>query len=167
MLKTAIPISLPTRTRISSLFVSRAPKTICRRRTVQTAFPHSTKLPPPPLLRPVLKRSTVYQLPVDDEESSRLSVWLSLIQGRSTYLGKDIQHVLLKMLIGGNYLGPVKTVLGGSGKRSLLDIGCGSCSFALDMAKEFPEAQIIGCDVAPMQQALAPPNLRIDIVSAF
>jgi len=70
------------------------------------------------------------------------------------------------MLIGGNYLGPVKEVLGSAGKRFVLDVGCGSCSFALDMAKEFPEAQVIGCDVAPMQRALAPPNLRIDIVSA-
>lgn len=84
-----------------------------------------------------------------------------------TYPGKDTQHVLLKMLIGGNYLGPVKQVLGGVGKRSVLDVGCGSGSFVLDMAKEFPNAQIFGCDVAPMQRALAPPNLKIDIVSAF
>ena len=70
------------------------------------------------------------------------------------------------MLIGGNYLGSVKEVLGRVGKRVVLDVGCGSCSFVLDIAKEFPDAQVIGCDVAPMQRALAPPNLRIDIVRA-
>jgi len=85
-----------------------------------------------------------------------------------TYLPrKDTQHVLFKMLIGGNYLGPVKETLGSAGKRSVLDVGCGSCSFVLDIAKEFPDAQVIGCDVAPMQRALAPPNLRIDIVSTW
>jgi methylase of polypeptide subunit release factors len=85
-----------------------------------------------------------------------------------TYLPrKDTQHVLLKMLIGSNYLGPVREILGSARKRSVLDVGCGSCSFVLDMAKEFPDAQVIGCDVAPMQRALAPPNLRIDIVSTW
>lgn len=85
-----------------------------------------------------------------------------------TYLPrKDTQHVLLKMLIGGNFFGPVKEILGSAGKRSVLDVGCGSCSFVLDVAREFPDAQVIGCDVAPMQRALAPPNLRIDIVSIW
>ena len=73
MFKPVTPF-LSIRMRISPLFISRTPRIISRQYAVQTAIPHSTETSPIPPRRSVQKRSTVYQLPVDDEESSRLSV---------------------------------------------------------------------------------------------
>jgi hypothetical protein len=46
-------------------------------------------------------------------------------------LHADNQNALLKMLIGGKYLGPVKQVLApeAARKSSAIDIGCGSCAW--------------------------------------
>ena len=72
MLKTAIPF-LSTHTRLSSIFTSLDPRILYRQNATQTPFLRPTEIAPPPPFRSVRKRTTVYQLPVDDEESSRLS----------------------------------------------------------------------------------------------
>lgn len=68
-----------------------------------------------------------YILPKDLDESNRL----------------NFQHFMLKTFLKGNYLAPVKR------PRDILDVGCGTGRWALDLAAEFPQANVIGVDVVP------------------
>lgn len=97
-------------------------------------------------------RKDVYQLPVNNEELARL----------------NNQHVLLKMLIGGNYTAPIKEELAykPGEEQTILDLGCGTGAWAMDMATDFPHCSVVGADVAPMDVGLASRNLRIDVCDA-
>jgi len=97
----------------------------------------------------VNNHSEVYQLPADEEEIDRL----------------DYQHQLLKMLLGKNYLGPVSDVLREEEgvQKDILDLGCGSTIWAIEMAEEFPHCNIVGVDLAPPLQMDPPPNCRIEV----
>ncbi len=71
-----------------------------------------------------------YFLPKDDTEINRL----------------DFQHYLLRYMLRGNYAAPLQRV------TSILDVGCGTGRWAMEMARLFPEANVIGLDlVAPPQ----------------
>ncbi|KAG8953828.1 hypothetical protein FRC04_001458 [Tulasnella sp. 424] len=90
-----------------------------------------------------------YMLPADLAEHGRL----------------DVQHEMLKSAAG-LYLAPeaVQKALSprpdGSTPR-VLDIGAGSGSWAVDMAKEFPNAEVVGLDIAPVNpSSQPPPNCR-------
>ncbi|KDQ07710.1 hypothetical protein BOTBODRAFT_180480 [Botryobasidium botryosum FD-172 SS1] len=97
----------------------------------------------------VNNNSQVYQLPADEEEIDRL----------------DRQHQLFKMLLGQNYLGPVAEVLREEEgiQKDVLDLGCGSTIWAVEMAQEFPHCNVVGVDLAPPLQADPPPNCRIEV----
>jgi len=97
-------------------------------------------------------RKDVYQLPVNNEELARL----------------NNQHALLKMFIGGNYTGPIKEELAHKSgeEKNILDLGCGTGAWAMDMATDFPHCSVVGADVSPMDVGLAPRNLRIDVCDA-
>jgi len=99
--------------------------------------------------RLVNNHSDVYHLPADDEEISRL----------------DHQHLMVKALVRSNYLGPVKEVLAEEDgvQKSILDLGCGTGLWAYEMAKEFPHCEVVGVDLAPVQNGLTPPNCRIEV----
>jgi SAM-dependent methyltransferase len=68
-----------------------------------------------------------YDLPKDDQEISRL----------------DFQHYMLRYAFKGNYLAPV------SNPRDILDVGCGSGRWPMEMALVFPNANVVGVDVVP------------------
>lgn len=68
-----------------------------------------------------------YPLPKDLEEVNRL----------------DFQHYLLRTGFGGNYLAPL------SAPTAILDVGTGSSRWAMEMAAQFPQARVIGLDLAP------------------
>ncbi|KAF8964056.1 S-adenosyl-L-methionine-dependent methyltransferase [Flammula alnicola] len=85
-----------------------------------------------------------YLLPVDQDEVKR----------------SDIHHRLIQFVFRGrNYVGPVKEALQfGQQRRGssppLLDLGTGSALgmlFGIDIADEFPRAEVIGVDLAPIQ----------------
>ncbi|KAG8925392.1 hypothetical protein FRC03_002497 [Tulasnella sp. 419] len=82
-------------------------------------------------------QSDTYMLPADDVEHSRL----------------DVQHNLLRLNLNNSlYPAPelVRKVLApGPEAPSVLDIGTGSGRWVLDMAAEFPHAEIVGLDLAP------------------
>lgn len=70
----------------------------------------------------------------------------------------DFQHFLLKYGLQGNYLSPIERPL------SILDVGCGTGRWAMELAQQFPQANVIGVDVVPTEQFTAgyglvkPPN---------
>lgn len=68
-----------------------------------------------------------YVLPKDDAEISRL----------------DFQHFMLRYVLHGNYLAPINQ------PRAVLDVGCGSGRWAMEMATYYPQANVVGVDLVP------------------
>jgi len=75
--------------------------------------------------RPYLE--SPYLLPVDLQDDQRL----------------DLQHYMLRQLRRGNYVAPLANPL------SILDVGCGTGRWAAEMARDFPNANIVGVDLKP------------------
>lgn len=89
-----------------------------------------------------------YLLPVDQDEIKR----------------SDIHHRLLQFVFSSrNYIGPVKEALQFGQHRRVLDLGTGSGSWAIDIADEFPRAEVIAVDLAPIQPQLVPPNCTFEL----
>lgn len=92
--------------------------------------------------------SSVYLLPCDDEEIKRY----------------ELHHRMMQFLFNGNYIGPVKEVLNRVGHhRRVLDLGTGAGHWAIDVADEFPRAEVIGVDLAPIQPRNVPPNCTFEL----
>ncbi|KAK0702144.1 S-adenosyl-L-methionine-dependent methyltransferase [Lasiosphaeris hirsuta] len=73
----------------------------------------------------------------------------------------DSQYEILKILLDGRlYLAPLSHE---NPPRKIIDFATGTGRWAIDMADEFPQAQIIGTDLSPIQPQLVPPNLRFEI----
>ncbi|KDR81663.1 hypothetical protein GALMADRAFT_263944 [Galerina marginata CBS 339.88] len=89
-----------------------------------------------------------YLLPVDHDEVQR----------------SDIHHRLLQFVFAGrNYVGPVKEALQFGQQRRVLDLGTGSGAWAIDIADEFPRAEVIAVDLAPIQPRNVPPNCTFEL----
>ena len=71
-----------------------------------------------------------YWLPKDREEAFRL----------------NFQHHALLHAIGSLYVAPITPTT-----RLILDVGTGTGIWAVEMARQFPNAQVIGVDVDPAQ----------------
>lgn len=81
-----------------------------------------------------------YLVPNDDRESDRL----------------DLHHELIRNLLHGkSHLAPV-----GENPQRILDLCTGTGIWAVDIADEFPSAEVIGNDLSPTQPSLIPPNLK-------
>jgi len=93
--------------------------------------------------------SDVYRLPADEEEFERL----------------DNQHTLLLDIMGGKYPPPMIAVMADEpGEvKACLDLGCGSGSWIMDVARDFPNCIAVGTDLIPMQSPTMPPNLRSEV----
>ncbi len=50
--------------------------------------------------------------------------------------------------------------------QRILDVGTGTGIWAIDMADEFPSAEIIGTDISPTQPSWTPPNVNFQIDDA-
>ncbi|KPM43972.1 hypothetical protein AK830_g2642 [Neonectria ditissima] len=69
----------------------------------------------------------------------------------------DITHHYLTLLLGGKlFLAPIKDDV-----EQVLDIGTGT-----DFADEFPNAEVTGTDLSPIQPAWVPPNVRFELDDA-
>lgn len=66
-----------------------------------------------------------YALPADDEEINRL----------------DFQHFMLRFAFQGNHAAPITQ------PESILDVGAGTGRWAIELARTFPDANVIGIDV--------------------
>ncbi|KAI8638158.1 hypothetical protein BD408DRAFT_394526 [Parasitella parasitica] len=84
-----------------------------------------------------------FMLPCDDDESDRLMT----------------MHYILKATFQGNFTAPVYNMLENSNtKTKVLDIGCGSGTWILEMATEFPNAEFYGIDDCPLFPNHIKPN---------
>ncbi|KAL5489878.1 hypothetical protein ACEPAI_4710 [Sanghuangporus weigelae] len=95
----------------------------------------------------------VYQLPADADEIKR----------------EEYFHKLMYMVYGDKlWVGPLEEVLSAPSDRNrrVLDIGCGSGIWAIQIADEFPDVEIIGCDLAPIQPDMVPPNCDFELWDA-
>ena len=68
-----------------------------------------------------------YLLPSDLGETNRL----------------DFQHYMLRSALKGNYAAPL------SRPQDILDVGAGTGRWAIEMARQFPGANVVGVDIAP------------------
>ncbi|HET8840983.1 MAG TPA: class I SAM-dependent methyltransferase [Ktedonobacteraceae bacterium] len=73
--------------------------------------------------------SAPYTLPKDLQDIHRL----------------DFQHYMLRCAMRGNYLAP----LDATSTHNVLDVGCGSGRWGIEMAQAFPNTQVIGVDLEP------------------
>ncbi|KAL4968421.1 class I SAM-dependent methyltransferase [Aspergillus stella-maris] len=90
-----------------------------------------------------------YPIPNDQEEQDRL----------------EITHHVFKLITGGDlYRAPLASQQ--PRPKRILDIGTGTGTWALDVAEDFPEAEIIGTDLSPIQPNFSPPNCSFIIDDA-
>ncbi|CAO3686066.1 unnamed protein product [Rhizopus stolonifer] len=75
--------------------------------------------------------SPSYWLPKDENEQQRLTV----------------QHLALKELYDGNVLSSIRNSLDFEKGISILDVGCGSGIWIMDMITEYPHCTYQGCDI--------------------
>ncbi|KAJ7264896.1 hypothetical protein B0H12DRAFT_1101352 [Mycena haematopus] len=97
--------------------------------------------------KPKLK---TYQLPTDEKERERL----------------DLQHQLWSIIFGGLNAPELKDqitvrmAVRDGPPPAVLDVGCGSASWAIEMGNLYPKAQILGVDLAIGHNPHAPPNVQ-------
>ncbi|KAK3986961.1 S-adenosyl-L-methionine-dependent methyltransferase [Cladorrhinum sp. PSN332] len=96
-------------------------------------------------------RSGQYVLPNDEDEQERM----------------DLQHHIWRLLIQGSlYTAPIQIPEPGdeiSGEFRILDLGCGTGIWAIDMADEHPRASVFGVDLSPIQPDWVPGNCRFHV----
>ncbi|KAK3310859.1 S-adenosyl-L-methionine-dependent methyltransferase [Chaetomium strumarium] len=80
-----------------------------------------------------------YSFPNDDVEQQR----------------EDMKHSMVKLLCGQLYFAPI-----GEQPHEILDIGTGTGIWAIEMGDLFPNANILGVDLSPIQPEWVPPNVR-------
>ncbi|KAF1810538.1 methyltransferase [Eremomyces bilateralis CBS 781.70] len=91
-------------------------------------------------------RKGQYVLPNDPEEQDRL----------------DLGHHLFRLLLGGKlFQAPIDPE-----NKRVLDIGTGTGIWAIDVGDEYPNAQVIGTDLSPIQPTWIPPNVRFYVDDA-
>jgi signal transduction histidine kinase/ubiquinone/menaquinone biosynthesis C-methylase UbiE len=83
------------------------------------------------------KSDLLYVVPNDLGESQRL----------------DFQHFIFREHFRGNYLAPINH------PQRILDIGTGTGRWAVEMAREFPNAEVIGIDIVSPKIAYSEPNI--------
>lgn len=94
---------------------------------------------------PVPDRFPAYHFPNDSSENERV----------------EEQYEILKMVMDNRLHLPPFSRAGPP--RKVLDIATGTGSWAIDMGDQYPEAEIIGTDLSPIQPAYVPPNVRFFI----
>ncbi|KAI0756516.1 hypothetical protein C8Q80DRAFT_1129062 [Daedaleopsis nitida] len=93
--------------------------------------------------------SEVYRLPADDEEFERL----------------DYQHIMFTEAMG-KYPPPLAEIMADDTPgvtKTCVDLGCGSGSWILDVARDFPHCSAVAVDLVPMQDLHMPPNCRSEV----
>ncbi|KAG0633598.1 S-adenosyl-L-methionine-dependent methyltransferase [Tuber brumale] len=84
-----------------------------------------------------------YPMPNDETEQDRLDM---------------MHHIYLMMLDGKLHIAPI-----GDDPQKILDVGTGTGIWAIDMANEYPSAEVIGTDLSPIQPQWVPHNSRFEV----
>ncbi|RUP47552.1 S-adenosyl-L-methionine-dependent methyltransferase [Jimgerdemannia flammicorona] len=123
-------------------------------------FNHANETPPPSVLLPSdhlkwidgrgfdVNGNPAYIFPNDTAEQARL----------------DLQHHLIVFTLGGHYVAPVGNRLEQGIK--VLETGCGTGVWAMDMARKYPRSQFTGTDIISVFRDAAeraPANLRFEL----
>ncbi|RIB11505.1 S-adenosyl-L-methionine-dependent methyltransferase [Gigaspora rosea] len=85
--------------------------------------------------------SSVYPMPNDENEQDRL----------------HFQHFLMRYLMQNNFSAPINHILTTPGAK-ILDVGCGAGSWSFDMATTYPNIEIYGLDISPLQPTKTKPK---------
>ncbi|KAJ6526269.1 S-adenosyl-L-methionine-dependent methyltransferase [Mycena vulgaris] len=90
-----------------------------------------------------------YKLPGDERESDRLS----------------LQHRMWRLLIGGLYPASMEDKVqelfsGRDSSPAIMDVGCGSGIWAIEMAEKYPNARVVGVDIASKVTLPSPENFH-------
>ncbi|RDL41874.1 Uncharacterized protein BP5553_01853 [Venustampulla echinocandica] len=86
-----------------------------------------------------------YLLPNDEGENDRL----------------DLQHHMYYLTLGGKlFIAPIPEE---QKLHRVLDLGTGTGIWAIDFADEYPESQVLGVDLSPIQPSFTPPNCMFEI----
>ncbi|KAH7259025.1 S-adenosyl-L-methionine-dependent methyltransferase [Fusarium redolens] len=129
-------------------------------------------------IQPDTDSDSAYSLSTDvtDTESLRSSIlnykWVHgrrfHAYGDGTYWGanddrqqeaEDLIHELFRVVLDGKlYEAPI-----GKNPQNVLDVGCGTGIWAIDMADLHPSAEVIGVDLSPIQPNFIPPNCRFEV----
>ncbi|KAH7142157.1 S-adenosyl-L-methionine-dependent methyltransferase [Dactylonectria macrodidyma] len=92
------------------------------------------------------KYNTEYFAPNDDQQSESM----------------DITHHYLTLLLKNKlFLAPLRKDI-----QEILDVATGTGIWAIDFADEFPNAEIIGTDLSPIQPTWVPPNVKFELEDA-
>ena len=86
-----------------------------------------------------------YVMPNDESEQERMDI---------TY------HSIRLTMQERHFIAPIQS------PRMVLDIGTGTGIWAIDMADDYPHAQVVGTDLSPIQPTAVPPNLEFQIADA-
>ncbi|KAI1660025.1 S-adenosyl-L-methionine-dependent methyltransferase [Daldinia decipiens] len=74
-------------------------------------------------------------------------------------LGEGDNHHFLTLCLGGNlFLAPLKDDI-----KRILDIGTGTGLWPIDIGDEFPNCEVVGTDLSPIQPSWCPPNVKFEI----
>ncbi|KAJ0141199.1 hypothetical protein HZ326_15931 [Fusarium oxysporum f. sp. albedinis] len=87
-------------------------------------------------------REGAYLVPNDDEEQDRM----------------DLGHHIYRLVLGGDlFLAPI-----GDKVKRVLDLGTGTGIWAMDFADEYPQAEVLGTDLSPIQPPwYSPPSQTV------
>jgi len=134
-LATAIPVSLPTQAPQSQGQVQRPGADVIAAAPLPKAM---TTTGPLLVAEPIkgIKMTNSYLIPNDLHESQRL----------------DFQHFIMREAFQGNSIAPITHPL------HILDVATGTGRWALEMARAFPDAEVVGVDMTSPAVAYAEPD---------
>ncbi|CAE6436420.1 unnamed protein product [Rhizoctonia solani] len=93
-------------------------------------------------------------MPQDEQETRRL----------------DHEHFALKLVVGGNYVGPVASHLRYdpmAPRKRVLDIGTQQGTWVQEMASEFPHVQFVSLDFSPMAAHIPRENIVFEVYDLY
>ncbi len=98
-------------------------------------------------MRPLVERPQVQQtgnaLSRNDQQVGKRAYIFGESEGEISRL--DLQHYMFRWEFGGDYLAPLDAPM------SVLDVACGTGKWARDMARQFPQAAVMGFDINQQQ----------------